>query len=74
MRGGKTIEKKIPPSTEEIVIIPSNLKGTGFMRKYFDPNKAFLRGLISKEEFDGIIDACSILAAKAFSFCKNSEF
>lgn len=74
MRGGKTLEKRVPTCSEELVVIPSNLKGTGFLRKYYAPNKKYLGGLISKNEFDGVIDTCSVLTAKAFSFCKISEF
>jgi hypothetical protein len=74
LRGGKTIEKVIPKSSNELVVVPSNFKGTGFLRKYYLPNKEHLGGLLSKKEFDDIIDHSSNLAAKAFSYCKISEY
>ena len=66
-RSGQKISKYIPLSSEDLVIIPSNKRGTGFMRNRFRDNKRFIGGLIDKTEFNQIIDSCSKLTALAYS-------
>jgi len=48
----KTI--KFPENSASLVIIPSNEKGTGFLRKQYDPR--FLKSYIKDQEFDYVIE------------------
>ena len=59
IRGGKNVEKPVPKSTENLVIIPSNIKGTGFLKHLFAKNRPYLGGLIARKEFDDIIEKVS---------------
>ena len=54
-----------PQNTAEMVIVPSNKEGTGFLNHCYDEN--FLSGFISEMEFNAIILICSRIAAKAYS-------
>jgi hypothetical protein len=56
---------KIPENTEELVIIPSNEKGTGFMKNNYD--ERFLKDVISKELFDTIIENCNKINARKYT-------
>ena len=73
IRGGRTIQKAIPPSNEQTVIIPSNYKGTGFLRNMYSKNKKYIRGLITRKEFDDIIDTASAISAKAYSHNRKAD-
>ncbi len=46
MRAGVTKEVYVPISNEKLAIIPSNMKGTGFLRNTFIVNKPFIGGLL----------------------------
>ena len=46
-RGGNQIPKLIPNNSPELVVIPSNKKGTGFYRKMYCEAEPYLRDLIS---------------------------
>jgi len=63
----------ILPSNHEEVRIPSNMKGTGFLRKKFGENKEFLWGLIDEKEFDIQIDTISKMTAEAYSFHRKKS-
>jgi len=41
---------KLPENSEQLVIVPSNEKGTGFMKNCYD--ERFLNEVISKRIFD----------------------
>lgn len=56
-----------------MVIIPSNIKGTGFLRNKFKMNKQFLGGLITEEEFNSIVDKCSRLTADVYSHNRKKD-
>ena len=73
MKGGKKEEIFVPASTEFRVIIPSNEKGTGFLRNLFKKNKRFLGGLITCEEFDNCIDTAAKLTAKVYSHNRKKD-
>lgn len=61
----------IPENTEELVIIPSNEKGTGFLRNLYD--ERFLTGFITKEQFDKVIDECSKINARKYSEKRKAD-
>ena len=44
------------------------MKGTGFMRNLYKENRKYLRGVITKQEFNSIIDTCSKLTAKVYTY------
>lgn len=56
-----------------MIIVPSNDKGTGFLRNKYYENKKFLAGLITKTEFNEIVDECSKRVAKAYSYNRNKD-
>ena len=47
-RGGQSKEIFLPNSDENMIVIPSNVKGTGFLRNKYPENRKFIGGLISK--------------------------
>ena len=60
-------------STEALVIVPSNIKGTGFLRNKFDDNKQFIGGLLSENEFNEIIDKSSKMTALVYSHNRQKD-
>jgi hypothetical protein len=64
---------QIPYSNENVIIIPSNDKGTGFLRNQYKENKRYMRGLLSKEEHDIIVSECSTIAAEIYSRKRKSD-
>jgi hypothetical protein len=72
-RGGQPKEIFLPSSDESIIVIPSNVKGTGFLRNKYAENRRFLGGLISKKEFDSMVDTCSKLTAKVYSHNRKKD-
>lgn len=61
----------IPQNTPELVVIRSNIKGTGFLRKSYDDR--FLKTRISKEEFLKTIDYASFIMKKLYSKKRNAD-
>ena len=53
-----------PKNNAELVIVPSNSEGTGFLNHCYD--KKFLRGYLSDMEFNAIILICSRMAAEVY--------
>ena len=51
----------IPKNSPELVIIPSNNKGTGFLRNTYDIR--FLSGIIKEQEFLFVIDQAAKINA-----------
>lgn len=45
-RGGQPKEVYVPLSDENCVIVPSNIKGTGFLKNLYKQNREYLGGLI----------------------------
>jgi hypothetical protein len=56
---------KFPENSPNLVVIPSNEKGTGFLRTCYDPE--VLDGIMSKDEFLKIVDQASKEVAKVYS-------
>lgn len=54
-----------PCNSKDLVVVKSNGKGTGFMRKQYD--ERFLKKHISQEEFVKIIDYASNLMKALYS-------
>ena len=54
-----------PANSQNLVIIPSNIKGTGFLRTCYD--EAVLDGLIGEEEFLEVIDASTKIVSKVYT-------
>ena len=73
MRGGQQINKFIPPNSNQAIYIPSNEKGTGFVRKMYNCNKPFVGGLITANDFKGVVDTASILTAKVYSHNRKKD-
>ena len=73
VRGGNKIPVKIPLSTAQCVIIPSNQKGTGFRRQLFKQNRQFLGGLFDRDEFDSVVDQSSKLVSKVYSHNRKKD-
>ena len=63
----------VPASSESRVIIPSNEKGTGFLRNLYPDNKSYLGGLISEKEFNNCIDTAAKLTAKVYSHNRKKD-
>ena len=63
----------VPESTSHLVIIPSNKNGTGFLRNKFKENKPYIGGLITKDEFDSIVDMSAKLVAKVYSHNRKKD-
>lgn len=55
-RQGQYIEKYVPKSVENLVIVPSNIKGTGFLKNLYSKNRVFLTGLIARKDYDEIVE------------------
>ena len=66
-RGGQPKEIYVPLSDENTVIIPSNIKGTGFLKNLYKKNRPYLGGLISRKDFDDIVEGCAKITAKVYS-------
>lgn len=45
---------KIPENSEQLVVVSSNEKGTGFMKNAYD--ERFLKNVINKKYFDHVIE------------------
>ena len=73
IRNGKPIKKFVPLSEETCVLIPSNLKGTGFLKNLFKPNREYLGGLIERKKFNKIVENCMKIAAKAYSHNRKKD-
>ena len=56
---------KFPENNVNLVVIPSNEKGTGFLRTCYD--KDVLEGVLTKEEFQAVVDQASKVVAKVYS-------
>ena len=56
---------KFPSNTQSLVVIPSNEKGTGFLRTCYD--KQILDGILTQDEFQDIVDMASKVVAKVYS-------
>lgn len=54
-----------PENSPNLVVIPSNEKGTGFLRTCYD--KDILKDIMTKDEFQGIVDGASKVVAKVYS-------
>lgn len=72
-RGGQPVEIYVPKSDENCVIIPSNVKGTGFLKNLYKPNRSYIGGLISKEEFNQIIEGCAKITAMVYSHNRKKD-
>jgi len=56
---------KFPENSPNMIVIPSNKEGTGFLKYCYD--ERHLKGKISEEDFDKAVEACAKIAAKAYS-------
>jgi len=72
-RGGHQREILVPKSSETMVVVPSNMKGTGFLRNLWWQNRPYLGGVIKMKEFNGIIDTCSQITAKVYSHNRKKD-
>lgn len=63
-RGHYMENMKFPENSNELVIIPSNRKGTGFIKTCYDPR---LKGIMTEQEFKFIIEQAAKINAKAYS-------
>jgi hypothetical protein len=72
-RGGQPKEVYVPLSDENVVIIPSNIKGTGFLRNMYKQNRKFLGGLIQRTDFDQIIEGCGKITALVYSHNRKKD-
>ena len=72
-RRGHQREIQVPFSNENMVVIPSNMKGTGFIRNTWFKNRPYSGGIIKMKEFNGILDTCSQITAKVYSHNRNKE-
>ena len=73
MRAGNSIKKYVPLSSEALVIVPSNIKGTGFLRNTYDLNHEFIGGLLNREEFNEVIDKASKMTAMVYSHNRHKD-
>lgn len=55
------------------MIIPSNIKGTGFLKNLYKPNRKYLGGLISRKDFDNIIEGCAKITAMVYSHNRKKD-
>ena len=67
IRAGQMIRKYVPQSSAESVIIPSNIKGTGFFRNTFGENREHIGGIMSREEYDEVVNKASKMTAHMYS-------
>lgn len=56
---------KFPENSPSLIVIPSNKEGTGFLKYCYD--ERHLKGKITEEEFDNIVEAAAKISAKASS-------
>ena len=56
---------KFPENSPNLVVVPSNKEGTGFLKHCYD--ERYLCDHISEEEFEKVVDLSAKIAAKAFS-------
>ncbi|CDW90901.1 UNKNOWN [Stylonychia lemnae] len=63
-RGHYMENMKFPDNSNELIIIPSNRKGTGFIKTCYDPR---LKGIMSEQEFKFVIEQAAKINAKAYS-------
>ncbi len=63
-RGHYMENMSFPENSNELIIIPSNQKGTGFIKTCYDPR---LKGIMSEQEFKFVIEQAAKINAKAFS-------
>eukprot|EP00347_Sterkiella_histriomuscorum_P019658 403340779 len=56
---------KFPENGPTLVVIPSNEKGTGFLRTCYDAD--VLEGLLTKNEFQNVVDVAGKVVAKVYS-------
>ena len=54
-----------PENSEDLVVIPSNKEGTGFLNHCY--SKEYLKNFLHEEEFNKIVLAASKIAANAYS-------
>ena len=54
-----------PQNDKDMVIVPSNKEGTGFLNHCYEPK--FFKGFISEMEFNVIVLVCSRVAARSYS-------
>lgn len=72
-RGGQPVEIYVPLSDENCVIIPSNIKGTGFLKNLYKPNRPYFGGLIKKDDFNQIIEGCAKITAMVYSHNRKKD-
>jgi hypothetical protein len=72
-RGGHQKEVFVPKSADNMVIVASNMKGTGFMRNTWWVNRPYIGGVLKMKEFNGIIDTCSQIVAKVYSHNRKKD-
>jgi hypothetical protein len=63
----------VPKSTEHLVIVPSNIKGTGFLKNLYSKNRSFLSGLITRKEYDEIVEKAAKQTALAYSYNRKKD-
>lgn len=54
-----------PQNTKDMVIVPSNKEGTGFLNHCYEAR--YLKGFCSEMEFNAIVLICSRIAARSYS-------
>ena len=73
IRGGQPKEIYVPLSDENCVVIPSNMKGTGFLKNLYKLNKPYLGGLINRQDFDNIIEGSAKITAMVYSHNRKKD-
>jgi len=56
---------KFPENSPALIVIPSNKEGTGFLKYCYD--ERHLKGKITEEDFDNVVEQAAKLSAKAYS-------
>ena len=64
-RGHYMEQMMFPKNSPQLIVIPSNRKGTGFIKTCYDPR--YLPGILTQQEFNFIIEQASIIAYKVYS-------
>lgn len=54
-----------PCNNQNLVIVPSNIKGTGFLRTCYD--KEYLKGIMPEDEFLEVVDMASKIVANVYT-------
>lgn len=72
-RGGHQKEIFVPRSCDSMVVVQSNIKGTGFMRNTWWTNRPYIGGTLKMKEFNGIIDTCSQIVGKVYSHNRKKD-